>query len=229
MVDNKLVINYDKTQLLVMGTKSTAARQGEVFIQAGEQEITPAKSARLLVGHISEDLKWRSYLLDSDQSVIKQLNSRVNGLLLISSRADFDTRLMVVNGIIVSKLCYLIHLRGGCEGYLLDSLQILMNKAARYVTGDRAFNSIRKLLYKCNWLSVKKQVFYQTVIMTHKTKLTQSPQYVWEKIYNSYPYRTRQSTSGCIRMEDTIMCSSTLTQKGFRFRGVTSSVERTGS
>ena len=86
-------------------------------------------------GHISGDLKWRSHLLNSDQFVIKQLNIRVNGLLLISSRADFDTRLMVANGIIVSKLCYLIQLWGGCDRYLLDSLQILMNKAARYVTG----------------------------------------------------------------------------------------------
>ena len=96
-----------------------------------------------------------------------------------------------------------------------------MNKAARYVTGDRSFISTRKLLLKCNWLSVKQQVFYQTVVMTHKTKLTQSPHYLWEKTNTSYPYRTRQSTSGCIRMEDTFVCSSTLTQKGFKFRGAT--------
>ena len=205
MVANKLVINDDKTQLVVMGTKSTAARRDEVVLQAGEHVITPASSAKLLGGQISQDLKWRRHLLDGDQSVIKQLNSRVNGLVLISSRADFDTRLMVANGIIVSKLCYLIQLWGGCEGYLLNSLQVLMNKAARYVTGDRSFISTRKLLLKCNWLSVKQQVFYQTVVMTHKTKLTQSPHYLWEKTNTSYPYRTRQSTSGCIRMEDTFV------------------------
>ena len=111
MVANKLVINDDKTQLVVMGTKSTAARRDEVVLQAGEHVITPASSAKLLGGQISQDLKWRRHLLDGDQSVIKQLNSRVNGLVLIFRRADFDTRLMVANGIIVSKLCYLIQLR----------------------------------------------------------------------------------------------------------------------
>ena len=71
------------------------------------------------------------------------------------------------------------------EGYLLSSLQILMIKAARYVTGNRNFVSTRKPLLKCGW-----QLFYKTVILTHKMKITKSPHYLWEKMNSSYPYRT---------------------------------------
>ena len=35
MNSNKLVVNPDKTHLMVMGTKKSAARRGEVSIQAG--------------------------------------------------------------------------------------------------------------------------------------------------------------------------------------------------
>ena len=70
-----------------------------------------------------------------------------------------------------------------------------MNKAARYVTGDFNFAPTRMLLAKCNWLSVRQLVFYQTVIMTHKTMLTESPIYLWEKFNTEYSYQTRQHIS----------------------------------
>ena len=53
---------------------------------------------------------WKHHIRDSDQSLLKQLTSRVNGLAIVSSRADFDTRLMMANGLVMSKLCYLIQL-----------------------------------------------------------------------------------------------------------------------
>ena len=59
------------------------------------------------------DLKWKEHLLGSDQSLAKKLTRRVNGLLMVATRAPFSTRLSVANGIFISKLCYLIQLWGG--------------------------------------------------------------------------------------------------------------------
>ena len=106
MAANKLVINADKTHLVVMGTKSTSARRAEVLLQAGEQAISPTRTEKLLGGNISEDLKWRERLLDNEQSLVRQLTSRINGLVMVSHCASFSTRLMVANGIFVSQLCY---------------------------------------------------------------------------------------------------------------------------
>ena len=143
MIANKLVINDDKTNLMVLGTKGNRVVREQVEIQAGRFTIKPAKTAKLLGCELSDDLKWRHHIRDSDQSLLKQLNSRVNGLSIVSSRADLETRLMVANGLVMSKLCYLIQLWGGCEGYLLHSLQVLQNRAARSVTGWPRFTSTR--------------------------------------------------------------------------------------
>ena len=175
MVANKLVINDDKTHLLVLGTKSTAARRAEVSLQAGNHLIMPTKSEKLLGCLINEDLKWKENILGNKQSIIKQVTSRINGLSLVSSRADFRTRLMVANGIVVSKMCYLIQLWGGCEGYLIHSLQILLNRAARAVTGLSCFTSTKRLMTMCSWLSVKQLVVYQTVDMFHKIVTSGTP------------------------------------------------------
>ena len=218
MIANKLVINDDKTQLVVMGSRSTASRQAEVTLTAGQHSIVKTKTAKLLGGTISQDLKWKEHLLTSEQSVIRQVTSRVNGLSLISSRATFKTRLMVANGIVLSKICYLIQLWGGCEGYLIDALQILMNRAARVVTGCNKFTSTNRLLGKCNWLSIRQLIFFQTVTMTHKMILNNSPFYMHRKFTITYPYNTRQAAGGSIRYSEEFNSKKSLNHNSFRYR-----------
>ena len=193
MVSNKLVINDDKTNLMVLGNKANRLERGQVELQAGNH---------------------------SGQSLIRQLTSRVNGLTMVSSRADFNTRLMVANGLVISKLCYLIQLWGGSEGYLLHALQVLQNKAGRAVTGWSGFTSTRRLMGACNWLSVKQLVVYQTVIMIYKTLRTESPCYLHSRLCTSpHPFRTRQSSMGNIRLDESYRCRSSLKSNSMRYRG----------
>ena len=149
----------------------------------------------------------------------RQLTSRVNGLTLITSRADFNTKLMVANGLIISKLSYLIQLWGGCEGYLLKMLQVQLNRAARSVTGLSGFTSTRKLMDMCGWLTVKQLIVFQTTVMVHKTLLTQQPFYLYSRLPTDQPYRTRQHSTGCIRLDQTFRCKGDLPRSSFRQRG----------
>ena len=133
--------------------------------------------------------------------------------------ASFNTRLMVANGIVISKICYLIQLWGGSEDYLIQPLQILMNKAARIVTGCNNFTSTRRLLIKCNWLSIKQLIFFQTVTMTHKMMLNKSPYYMHKKFNMNYPYDTRQATGGGLRFGQEYGATSELIHRSFHYRG----------
>ena len=75
-------------------------------LQAGNHKILPAKTGKLLGCEINGNGSTISETVNSKQSLIRQLTSRVNGLTMVSSRADFNTRLMVANGLVISKLCY---------------------------------------------------------------------------------------------------------------------------
>ena len=66
---------------------------------------------------------------------MKQLNSRINGLKKIASNSTFNTRLMVANGVIMSKLVYLITVWGGAQQYLVKALQVQQLTADRTVCG----------------------------------------------------------------------------------------------
>ena len=105
---NKLVINQDKTHLMVMGPKKISAKRHLVSIQAGEFTIEPTESEKMLGGQLHQSMKWNYHIRDSKQSIMRQLTSRINGLKKIAKNATFNTRLTVANGAVMSKLVYLI-------------------------------------------------------------------------------------------------------------------------
>ena len=222
MASNKLVINDEKNHLLVLGTRAMEEKRRRVSMQAGNHTIVPSKQEKLLGCMVSDNLKWRNHILVGDQAIVKQLRGRVNALSMLSSRGDFKTKLMTANGIVMSKVCYLIQLWGGCEGYLLHALQVQLNKAARLVTGQFGFTSTRKLMETCGWLSVKQLVVYQSAIMIHKTILSRKPFYMHSRLSMEYSYGTRQQASGCIRLDQTFRYRGDLPRNSFRVRGANS-------
>ena len=97
-------------------------------------------------------------------------------------------------------------------------MQVLMNKAARIVTGCKNLTSTKILLIKCNWLCNKQLIFFQTVTMTHKMMLTKSPFYMNKKFNMNYPYDTRQATGGCIRYGEDFHSRRSFSHDSFRYR-----------
>ena len=109
MNSNKLVINVDKIHLMVMGSKRHRVIRDEVVISVGGYSVKPTETERLLGGYLHQDMTWNVHIQSHQNSLINQLNSRINGLKKVCKNASFETRLMVAN---MSKLMYLITLWG---------------------------------------------------------------------------------------------------------------------
>jgi hypothetical protein len=131
-------------------------------------------------------------------------------------------------------LVYGIALWGGCELGLLKSLQIIQNKAARFVTRryrDEHDHYIptAELLKQCGWLSVKQLVFYRSVVLVFKTLKHQQPQYIFQKLNTTFPYDTRLAESNAIRTGESFQPKLELTKKSFVHRATKSYNEIPGS
>ena len=98
------------------------------------------------------NLKSTKYIQNSEKSLIRQLTTRLGALKVLSGAATFKNRLMVANGIFCSKLIFQICLWGGTEDFLLSSLQIVQNKAARVVAKKGIYTPLADLLRECGWL-----------------------------------------------------------------------------
>ena len=218
---NKLVINPDKTHLMVMGPKKFSVRRNQVSIQTGPFTIYPTETEKLLGGHLHQSLQWNHHIRDHKNSIMKQLTIRINGLKKISKNATFNTRLMVANGVVMSKLVYLITVWGGAQQYLLKALQVQQCTAARTVCGyfSRGWSK-KKLLDRLGWLSIMQLIYYHTVIQAHKTIQTGKPSAIHQSISTQHPYRTRSDASGLIRFGEQFRGDSSLVSSSFKHRAV---------
>ena len=177
MNSNLLVMNTDKTKLLILDTKAKHLWNDDygITLNTGSEVISPENCGKMLGGLISNDLCWNSHIRDDENSLFRQVMSRVNALNKISSYSSFKTRKMIANGIVMSKMIYLIQLWGGCSKYLIICLQSLQNRAARIVTRKDWFTSVKTLLLQCGWLSVNQLVVYHCLILVYQVKTSRKP------------------------------------------------------
>ena len=91
----------------------------KIQVTTPTETIETTDTEKLLGGFIHQDLKWAEHIVDNDKSLVRSLTTRLNALKKICGYSCLKTRLMVANGIFLSKLIYLIHLWGGASGYLL--------------------------------------------------------------------------------------------------------------
>ena len=114
------------------------------------------------------------------------------------------------------KVSYLIALWGGCSGYLMKSLQLVQNKAARVVTRLDWSTPIEEILKQCGWLSVHQLAVYHSVLLVFKVMQKESPTYLHGMFNTKYQHRTRQADSGVLKQ---IYCPKlSLTSHSFRFQ-----------
>ena len=119
---------------------------------------------------------------------------RAGALKKISHAASFKTRKMIANGLYMSKLIYLMPLWVGCEDYLVNALQVNLNKVARLVTKLDIFTPTAVLMQQCGWMPVKHLMAYHSLVLLHKILQQRSPSYLYQKVTSgTQQYNTRQA------------------------------------
>ena len=196
MRSHKLKLNGKKTHLMLLLSDSArkAREDNTINLDTGDEIISPTKCEKLLGGFIGQNLKFTEHIQDNEKSMLKILNKRLNALKKVSKLASFKSRKMIANGIIISRLIFLIPLWSGCEGYLIKSLQIIQNKAARIVTKCGKKTPIKSILNQCGWMSVAQLSVYHSLVLVYKILSTRSPRYLYEKlsgVQGSTHYKTR--------------------------------------
>ena len=151
MSRNKLILNTDKTHLLVMATKAghRANQNYGITLNTGTEVIKPVECEKLLGAIISNDMEWTLHIKDGtikESSMLKILTSRANALSKVCQIADFKTRKLIANRIFMRNLTSLVQLWSGTSDFLLAFLQIIQNRAARLVTKSSWFTSTEVML-----------------------------------------------------------------------------------
>ena len=128
-------MNSDKSHLLVLaGRGAMSARRMEVQLQPEPDTIEQSTTEKLLGGVVQNTGGWKQIIRDGKNSVIFQLNSRLNPMKKLKN-AHFKTKLSVSTGLIQSKIQCLLPLYGGAPNYLINCIQVKQLQASRFVCG----------------------------------------------------------------------------------------------
>ena len=214
MANNKLVLNTDKTHLLIMASKKQHRQHGDfdISLNTGFEVIQPSSNEKLLGATISNDMEWNLHI----QGLQKNLCTRLNALSKVCSIADFSTRKLIANGIFMSSLVSLIQLWSGTSEFYLNMLQVAQNRAARLVTKLPLTTNTETLLRQVGWLSVRQLCMYHSLMMVYKIRTTGRPTYYARKFKRCFPRVTRYASGNSIHIQGRI--TTNIRKQNFAYR-----------
>ena len=186
--NHSLLINPEKTKLLVMGTRQLLSTLPEDFhVTLLGKEIYPVSSAKDLGIILDRSLTYDDHITEVVSKCVAALCqiNRVKHLL------DTKTMVTLIKTLVFSKLFYCSSVWSNTSKKNMDRLQKVQNFAARVVTDTRKFDHVTPVLTQLNWLTVTNTLNFKDAIMTYKCLNGLAPTYLFDRfkkrsqLYNS--------------------------------------------
>ena len=149
MVKNKLKLNGDQTELLVINARNRSCPAVE-YIEVSNSRIQPSTSARNIGVTFDHHMSMDKHVTNICKNCFFHLRkiARIKEHL---STSDIQT---LVHAFITSKLDNCNSLLYGLPKFLIDRLQNVQNCAARMVTGSKKYDHITPLMKQLHWLPI---------------------------------------------------------------------------
>ena len=190
MVENKLKLNDDKTEVIVFSSYWQKHKVKLSNIQIGEHSIVPSSTAKNL-----------GVIFDSHLFMDKQVGSICRKgfyhLRRIGKLRKFitpDALLSVMHAYVSSQLDCNNALLQGISGKLLGKIQLVQNSAARMITRSRRSSPATPDLIKLHWLPIRQRISFKTLILTFKCISGDAPVYLRDLIKVKVPERNLRSS-----------------------------------
>ena len=186
---NRLTVNQSKTQLIETKVPQKRTRLPPnppilAFLdEKGEVKIIQCEShIRLLGINLSNNLNWTAHLISGEKPLFNTVKSKLGALNLIRHEIPMKARLILANGIILSRLHYMIPVWGGIPRSRVRQLQLLLSLTARFVTGCPRITSAVRLMKKCGWWFASEMIRFHTLMALWRTIMDNQSNYFNNKI-----------------------------------------------
>ena len=159
MVKNKLKINDDKTEFLMI-TSSRANQPKDIELHIGQEIIRPSTTCKSL-GVILED----HCLMDNQiKHICRATHFHLRNISSIRNILTKEAAAQLVHSLVTSRLEYSNSLLFGLPDTRTAPLQRLQNIAARIVSCSKPQNHITPVLKSLHWLPIKFRIRFKNSI-----------------------------------------------------------------
>lgn len=214
MVRNRLKLNDDKTELIVLSTRRHKDISGSINIKIGDAIINPTETVRNLGVHIDQRLSMETHVNNLRKSCYAQLRmiGRIRPCLTI------ETTKSLVRNLVLTRLDYCNSLLIDVPAFLVNKLQLVQNSAARLVYRQRKHDHITPALISLHWLPVAMRSRFKLCLLVYKCLRGTGPKYLNELLSLQDSKRSLRSTQDT-RLLQIPRSSSKLGQRAFSISG----------
>ena len=164
MIQDRLMINDDKTEFLLVGTRQQLDKLDSCSITVGNNRISPSPCVKNLGSWFDSNLSMTDHINKACNAAFYHLHN----LRRIKKYLSRDSLITLVHAFITSRLDYCNGLLFGLPNVQIAKLQRVQNAAARLILGIGKFSHITQALYELHWLPVSLRIDYKILLLTFK-------------------------------------------------------------
>ena len=192
MTNNKLQLNDDKTEAILISTRQKLSQlPPSLSLQLCNTSIPISDSAKNLGVHLDSTLSMQSFVTQTAKSCYYHLRR----ISLIRKHLSTEATTKLVICFIMSRIDYCNSLLSGVNVSYIQTLQGIQNNAARLVLKKKKADHISPLLSQLHWLPVSKRIDYKLDTICYKCLDNKAPDYLTNLLNIYIPSRPLRSAS----------------------------------
>ena len=150
----KFKINPDKTEIICARSKGWKFQLDSMILAGIEVKLL---NSIISLG-VKIDLNL-SFTLQTN-NICSSCYSQLSTLYKIQRYLNLDSRIMLANSLIISRLDYCKIIPNGAPKYVSANLQRVQNSACRFIFGLRKSDSCKDFRHHLNWLPIEQRVIF---------------------------------------------------------------------
>ena len=178
MIQNKLKINDDKTEFLILHS-SHKEFTANLNFEIGQTLIKPSDTCRNLGVIFHSHMKMENQI----QIICQSVNFHLRSINSVRDSLTDEATVQLVHALITSKLDYCYSLLHGLPDKLINRLQRLQNIAARIVSRTSKFEHSTPVMYELHWLPVVMRIRFKLLLLVYQCVQQTAPTYLCELLH----------------------------------------------
>jgi hypothetical protein len=162
MSSNRLKLNAGKSEFIWLGTRQQLAEISLQPLDVGGVSVTPVGKVRDLGVMVDNELTMAAHI----NHVVRSCFYQVRQLRSVRRCLPFETRRTLVTAFVSSRLDYCNAILYGVAACHINRLQVVMNAAARLVTGIGRYEHVTPVLRDIlHWLPVSQRILFKIAVL----------------------------------------------------------------
>ena len=162
MKNNKLKLNDDKTDLLVLTARHRPQPPIESIV-VGSDLIFPSETVKILEQYLTPHFHWQKKVI----AVCKAGFYNLRNIARVRKHLSFESNQVLIHAFVTLKLDYCNSLHYGLPDFLTKKLQYVQNSAARLLTGSCKYDHVTAILKELHWLPVQHRIIFKILTLTN--------------------------------------------------------------